>query len=272
MNTRSQDRTASDADTTLEVRHVSLSFGGIKALRDVSLKAAPAEVTSIIGPNGAGKTSLLNTISGFYKPQEGDVLYGGENLLERPAWRRAGDGIARTFQNIALFPGLSVIENIKLGAHSTLKTNVFGAAFYLGRARREERELTAWIEENLIDFLGLRSVIDTPVDSLPYGVQKRVELARALVSDAQLLLLDEPVAGMNSVEKAEMADAVRQSVDRFGTTVVLIEHDMQTVMKLSSHIVCLNFGEVIARGTGAEIRENPRVIEAYLGTKSEAAS
>jgi branched-chain amino acid transport system ATP-binding protein len=254
----------------LSIDNVTLRFGGIRALSDVSLTVEEGQVTAIIGPNGAGKTSLLNTISGFYRPQDGRITFNGADLLATPAYGRTGLGIARTFQNIALFPGLSVIENIKLGAHSRLKTNVFQAGLYLGRARKEEAELTHEIDRDLIDLLNLTAVRDAPVEALPYGAQKRVELGRALVSNAKLLLLDEPVAGMNSAEKAEMAKAVQHCVRDLGTTVVLIEHDMQTVMSLSQHVVVLNFGQVIAAGTPDEVKVNPKVVEAYLGVSEEA--
>jgi len=221
----------------------------------------------VIGPNGAGKTSLFNVVSGFYRPSRGAVSFEGRDILALPAHARSRLGIARTFQNIALFSGMTVLENIKLGAHAQLRANVFSAAIYLGGARREEQELGRRIERDLIDFLDLGEVRDSPIAGLPYGLQKRVEIARALVMRPRLLLLDEPVAGMNAEEKHAMAGIIRRCVADWGATVLLIDHDMSTVMDLSDHVVVLNFGCMIAAGAPGEVRRHPGVVEAYLGAE-----
>ncbi|HVZ13772.1 MAG TPA: ABC transporter ATP-binding protein [Bauldia sp.] len=249
----------------LSVDNVSLSFGGIAALKNVSMAAVEGKVTAIIGPNGAGKTTLFNAISGFYRPQSGAITFGGIDLLGRPMHARSGYGIARTFQNIALFSGMTVLENIKLGSHARLATNVFSASIYLGWADREERALTERIDRDVIDFLDLGAVRDHATAGLNYGVQKRVELARALALQPRLMMLDEPVAGMNPAEKLEMAGYIRRCVEERGMTVLLIDHDMETVLGMSHHVVVLNFGSVLAAGAPDDVRSDPGVIAAYLG-------
>jgi len=253
--------------TLLGIDNVNLVFGGIAALSDVSAQVADGRVTAIIGPNGAGKTSLFNVISGFYRPTSGSVHFDGTNLTRQPAHRRSGLGIARTFQNIALFSGLSVLENIKLGAHAQTRSGLFGSAVYLGPAQREERDLTRRIDADIIDFLDLGDIRDRPVAGLPYGLQKRVELARALVMRPRLLMLDEPVAGMTAPEKEQMSHYIRKCVAEWGATVLLIDHDMTMVMGLSDHVVVLNFGKVIADGHPDAVRSHPDVISAYLGAE-----
>jgi len=255
----------------LAVEQVDLRFGGIHALRGVSFAAAPGQVTAIIGPNGAGKTSVFNTISGFYRPAAGRILLGAEDLTHVPVHARAARGLARTFQNIALFRGLSVLENIKLGGHHTMKGGVLSALAYGPATRAEEMALRAEVERKVIDFLEIDHIRHQSVDALPYGLQKRVELARALAMRPRVLLLDEPVAGMNREETEDMARFILDVQEEWGVTVLLVEHDMGMVMDISSHVVVLNFGEVIASGTPAQVRAHPQVVEAYLGAEAVAA-
>jgi branched-chain amino acid transport system ATP-binding protein len=255
----------------LAVEQVDLRFGGIHALRGVSFAAAPGQVTAIIGPNGAGKTSVFNTISGFYRPAAGRILLGAEDVTHVPVHARAARGLARTFQNIALFRGLSVLENIKLGGHHTMKGGVLSALAYGPATRAEEMALRAEVERKVIDFLEIDHIRHQSVDALPYGLQKRVELARALAMRPRVLLLDEPVAGMNREETEDMARFILDVQEEWGVTVLLVEHDMGMVMDISSHVVVLNFGEVIASGTPAQVRAHPQVVEAYLGAEAVAA-
>lgn len=256
----------------LKADDIQLSFGGIKALQGVSFEAEAGQITGLIGPNGAGKTSLFNTISGFYKPDAGRVTFEGENITRLTPDKRAGRGIARTFQNIALFRGMTVLDNIKLGGHTRLNAGLFSALRYFGAARREELAFRAEIEERVIDFLELDLIRKAPITSLPYGLQKRVELGRALAMQPKLLLLDEPVAGMNREETSDMARFILDVQQEFGTTILLVEHDMGLVMDICARIVVLNFGKQIASGTPSEVSSHPDVIEAYLGAAYEPAS
>jgi branched-chain amino acid transport system ATP-binding protein len=261
----------SGAAPILSVRDLSLRFGGVKALAGVSFDVAPGSITAIIGPNGAGKTSLFNCVSGFYRPASGTVLLKGRDIGRLSAPERAKAGLARTFQNIALFRGMSVLDNIKLGRHAHLRTGLLDALLWFGRARREEREVRADIEERVIDFLEINHIRHRPVAALAYGLRKRLELARALAMKPRLLLLDEPVAGMNREETEDMARFILDVREEWGVTVLMVEHDMGLVMDISDHVVVLNFGQVIARGTPAEVSAHPEVVRAYLGAGDASA-
>lgn len=251
-------------DVILKVEHISLSFGGVKALTDISLDVREHEVCSIIGPNGAGKSSMLNVINGVYHPQEGKITYKGKTRTKMQPHEAAAQGLARTFQNIALFKGMSVLDNIMTGRNLKMKCGFLSQALYWGRAQQEEIVHRKKVEE-LIDFLQIESVRKVPVGRLPYGVQKRVELGRALAAEPEMLLLDEPMAGMNLEEKQDMCRFILDVNDEFGTTIVLIEHDMGVVMDISDRVVVLDYGKKIGDGTPEEVRTNPEVIRAYLG-------
>ena len=248
----------------LRVDNISLSFGGVKALVDVSFSVQEHEICSIIGPNGAGKSSMLNVINGVYHPQEGVITYRGKSLRRMKTHKSTRAGIARTFQNIALFKGMSVLDNIMTGRNILMKATLLEQALYWGRAYREEIRHRQRVEE-IIDFLEIESVRKVPVGRLPYGMQKRVELGRALAAEPRLLLLDEPMAGMNVEEKEDMCRFILDVNDEFGTTIVLIEHDMGVVMDLSDHVVVLDYGRKIGDGSPDDIRTNQAVIDAYLG-------
>ncbi|WP_088958756.1 ABC transporter ATP-binding protein [Variovorax sp. HW608] len=257
------------AGASLAVEGVDLRFAGIHALRGVSFTAAPGRITSVIGPNGAGKTSVFNTISGFYRPAAGRIVLDGQDITSTPVHRRAARGLARTFQNIALFHGLSVLENIKLGGHHTMRAGLLQSLARTPSARDEELALRDEVERRVIDFLEIDHLRHRQVESLSYGLQKRVELARALAMRPRVLMLDEPVAGMNREETEDMARFILDVQEEWGVTVLLVEHDMGMVMDISSHVVVLNFGQVIASGTPAEVRSHPDVIQAYLGADEE---
>ncbi|CAL96062.1 ABC transporter ATP-binding protein [Azoarcus olearius] len=252
-------------DVILDLQGISLSFGGVKALTNISFDVREHEIRSIIGPNGAGKSSMLNVMNGVYHPQEGKILFRGEQRQKMEPHMAAKQGIARTFQNIALFKGMSVLDNIMTGRNLKMRCNLFHHALFWGAAQREEIEHRRKVEE-VIDFLEIQSIRKTPVGRLPYGLQKRVELGRALAADPSLLLLDEPMAGMNVEEKQDMCRFILDVNDQFGTTIVLIEHDMGVVMDISDRVVVLDYGKKIGDGPPDEVKNNPDVIAAYLGT------
>ena len=251
-------------DVILDLQNISLRFGGVKALTDISFDVREHEIRAIIGPNGAGKSSMLNVINGVYHPQEGRILWHGVERRKMEPHMAARQSIARTFQNIALFKGMSVLDNIMTGRITKMKSSFIEHALWFGRARREELEHRHKVEE-VIDFLEIQHIRKTPVGRLPYGLQKRVELARALAAEPAMLLLDEPMAGMNVEEKQDMCRFILDVNDQFGTTIVLIEHDMGVVMDISDRVVVLDYGKKIGDGTPEDVKNNEEVITAYLG-------
>jgi branched-chain amino acid transport system ATP-binding protein len=252
-------------DVILEAKGISLAFGGVKALTDISFDVREHEIRAIIGPNGAGKSSMLNCINGVYQPQQGSITFRGRTFTHMNSRQVAEMGLARTFQNLALFKGMSVLDNIMTGRNLKMRSNLFQQAIHWGAAAREETEQRLFVER-IIDFLEIQPYRKTPVGKMPYGLQKRVDLGRALALEPQVLLLDEPMAGMNVEEKQDMSRFILDVNDEFGTTIVLIEHDMSVVMDISDRVVVLDYGKKIGDGTPDEVRANPDVISAYLGT------
>ena len=252
----------------MEMKNITLRFGGVTAIKDITFDIREGEIRAIIGPNGAGKSSMLNVVSGFYVPQEGEVFFRGEKRPPLKPFEVARQGIARTFQNIALFEGMSVLDNVMTGRLTQMNSGFISQAFWRGKAEREEIE-NREICERVIDFLEIQSIRKTPVSRLPYGLKKRVELARALASEPKLLLLDEPMAGMNVEEKEDMSRFILDVNDEFGTTIALIEHDMGVVMDLSDRVVVMDYGKKIGDGTPSEVRNNQAVIDAYLGVSHD---
>jgi len=261
MSTGAQRRSG---EVILRLDRISLAFGGVKALTDISFDVREHEVRAIIGPNGAGKSSMLNVINGVYRPQEGTITFRGQERRDMDSHDVAKNGIARTFQNIALFRGMSVLDNIMTGRNLRMDANFLQQAIWLGKAKREELANRRKVEE-VIDFLEIQHIRKTPVGRLPYGLQKRVELARALAAEPTLLLLDEPMAGMNVEEKQDMCRFILDVNEQYGTTIVLIEHDMGVVMDISDRVVVLDYGKKIGDGTPHEVRASKAVIDAYLG-------
>ncbi len=254
--------------TIMEMKNITLRFGGVVAIENISFDIHEGEIRAIIGPNGAGKSSMLNVISGFYHPQDGEVWFNGEKRPTMKPFEVAALGIARTFQNIALFKGMTTLDNIMTGRLTKMKTGMLSQAIWWGKAAREEEEHRAKVEE-IIDFLEIQAIRKTPVGRLPYGLQKRVELGRALAAEPKLLLLDEPMAGMNVEEKEDMSRFILDVNDEFGTTIALIEHDMGVVMDISDRVVVMDYGKKIGDGTPAEVLANQEVIDAYLGVSHD---
>ena len=256
-------------EVLLQADDISLSFGGVRALTEISLEIRAHEILAIIGPNGAGKTSMLNVINGFYHPQEGTITYKGATRRRMRPHQAAEQGIARTFQNVALFRGMTTLDNIMTGRLLRMRRNFLWQALYYGPALKEELEHREYAER-IIDFLEIQAIRRTPVGQLPYGLQKRVELGRALAMQPELLLLDEPMAGMNVEEKEDMCRFILDVNDEFGTTIALIEHDMGVVMDISDRVAVLDYGRKIADGAPDAVRANQTVIDAYLGVAREA--
>ncbi|MBW8828056.1 MAG: ABC transporter ATP-binding protein [Burkholderiales bacterium] len=252
-------------EVILDVQNISLSFGGVKALTDISFNVREHEIRAIIGPNGAGKSSMLNCINGVYRPQQGSITFRGKTFKHMNSRQVAEMGVARTFQNLALFKGMSVLDNIMTGRNLHMKSNILLQALRIGPAEKEEIRNREFVER-IIDFLEIQPYRKTPVGRMPYGLQKRVDLGRALAMEPKVLLLDEPMAGMNLEEKQDMCRFILDVNDEFGTTIVLIEHDMGVVMDISDRVVVLDYGKKIGDGTPDKVRSNPEVIKAYLGT------
>ena len=252
----------------MDLKSITLRFGGVVAIENISFDIRQGEIRAIIGPNGAGKSSMLNVISGFYQPQEGEVWFLGEKRPTMQPYKIARKGIARTFQNIALFEGMTVLDNVMTGRLNHMSSGWLAQSIWLGKARKEET-INRQKAEEIIDFLEIQSIRKMPVSRLPYGLKKRVELARALAAEPDLLLLDEPMAGMNVEEKEDMSRFILDVNDEFGTTIALIEHDMGVVMDLSDRVVVMDYGKKIGDGTPHEVRNNPEVIAAYLGVSND---
>jgi len=258
---------ANDADVLLELQDIHMYFGKVKALSNVDLKIRKGEIHSVIGPNGAGKTVMMNIVNGLYKPQQGSIAYKGQKINHLKPHERAKLGIARTFQKVEVFGGMTVLDNIRLGRHIHYKSGIASGSWYIGKTAKEEIKHRQFIEEKIIDLLEIEQIRHKPVGMLPYGLQKRVELGRALALEPELLILDEPLAGLNLEEVEDMARFILDVNEekRWKVTCLLVEHDMGVVMDLSNNVFVLNFGNMIMDGTPEEVQNNPEVIKAYLG-------
>ncbi len=261
------ERDVSKSEVLLTLEDIHMQFGKVKALQGIDLTIRKGEIHSVIGPNGAGKTVMMNCINGLYHPQKGTIMYQGQKINHLKPYQRARLGMARTFQKVEVFGGMSVLDNIRLGRHIHYKSGIFGGAFYWGKTAKEEIDHRAFIEEEIIDLLEIEHIRHKPVGMLPYGLQKRVELGRALALEPDLLILDEPLAGLNLEEVEDMARFILDINEekRWKVTCLLVEHDMGVVMDLSDRVFVLNFGNMILDGTPSEVQSNPEVVKAYLG-------